>query len=316
MKHSTDIGSLALSLAAFALVTATAFGGDRPIIAAIGYWPPSNEMLRRFSPNPDQNPQGWVGENWEGRGYDVYTFFPEFNPPDCDNCGKGVGDFEVDYQDTSEDFWPIIGALQPVAVLSFGRGYPNTNWEIEMNQYNRDLWGNDYQAPYQPTPCPPDETMPADWLRQSMLPVEEIADAINDAGIGVYSYVDWNGDGGGFVCEFAAYHDVWYQDLHSDPGDPAWCVTAGHIHVGKEIEWDTARQAAEITFRTVIGHVDSILYEPGDVNHDGVVNTADLLALLGAWGDCPEPPDPCPADFDDNGVVNTADLLILLGNWG
>jgi len=55
---------------------------------------------------------------------------------------------------------------------------------------------------------------------------------------------------------------------------------------------------------------------PGDVNGDGVVDTADLLELLAAWGPCPDPPADCPADFDGDGVVGTTDLLILLGNWG
>lgn len=50
---------------------------------------------------------------------------------------------------------------------------------------------------------------------------------------------------------------------------------------------------------------------PGDVNGDGIVNTEDLLLLLGAWG--PNPGH--PADFDGDGVVGTSDLLILLGNW-
>jgi hypothetical protein len=54
----------------------------------------------------------------------------------------------------------------------------------------------------------------------------------------------------------------------------------------------------------------------GDVNGDGVVDVMDLLALLAAWGDCPDPPDPCPADLDGNGAVNTGDLLTLLAHWG
>jgi hypothetical protein len=58
------------------------------------------------------------------------------------------------------------------------------------------------------------------------------------------------------------------------------------------------------------------LTQPEDLNGDGVVDTEDLLLLLAAWGDCPDPPEDCPADFDGNGVVGTADLLALQANWG
>jgi PKD repeat protein len=50
------------------------------------------------------------------------------------------------------------------------------------------------------------------------------------------------------------------------------------------------------------------------VNSDGVVDTADLLALLAAWGDCPHPP--CPWDFNGDGVVDELDLIILLQHGG
>ena len=53
----------------------------------------------------------------------------------------------------------------------------------------------------------------------------------------------------------------------------------------------------------------------GDVNDDGTVNVVDLLALLGAWGECP-PDEFCHADFDYSGAVGAADLLMLLGAWG
>jgi hypothetical protein len=51
---------------------------------------------------------------------------------------------------------------------------------------------------------------------------------------------------------------------------------------------------------------------PGDFNHDGFVNAADLSILLGAWGLC----SGCEADLSQDGVVAGADLAILLANWG
>lgn len=52
---------------------------------------------------------------------------------------------------------------------------------------------------------------------------------------------------------------------------------------------------------------------PADLTGDGVVNGADLAALLGAWGPCS---GSCPADLTGDGVVNGADLAALLGAWG
>jgi glucose/arabinose dehydrogenase len=51
---------------------------------------------------------------------------------------------------------------------------------------------------------------------------------------------------------------------------------------------------------------------PGDVDDSGVVDTADLVSLLAAWGPC----DECPEDADGNGTVDVADLLIVLAAWG
>jgi len=83
-----------------------------------------------------------------------------------------------------------------------------------------------------------------------------------------------------------------------------------------DLAFNEAKKKAVVT-QPVPDGIDVVSYRRlGDVDGDGDVDTADLLALLGAWGDCPEPPEECPADFDGNGQVNTADLLILLGNWG
>jgi hypothetical protein len=236
-------------------------GSPRPAILLTGYWPPTNEMLRRFSPDPVKNPQGWIGSDWEGRGYDVYAFFPEFFPPDCGSCGKGFGDLTVDYQDTVLDWAAITDAIRPVGIITFSRGFNNLSWEIEMNQFNRAAWISDFCSPFGATPSPPDSSVPAGFLRQSKLPVTDIRDAVNAAQLGVTAAICFTGDGGGFLSEFIAYLGVWYQAAHADPADPARCVTAGHVHVGGRISWPTATLAAEITIREVIEQIDS-LYPP------------------------------------------------------
>ena len=236
----------------------TPAGEALPRILLTGYWPPSNEAIRRFSPDPGQNPDGWLGSNWESRGYDVYSYFPEFNPRDCNNCGKGNGDLEVDYQDTSLDFWRIVDDIQPIAIITLSRGYIDHNWELEMNQYNRDTWTGDYVTPFQPTPAPPDDSVPGGHLRNSSLPVQAIVDAVNAANIGVNAYICYSGDGGGFLSEFAAYHGVWSKEDRDSPADPNWCIAGGHIHVGGQINWSTAQHALRISLRETISYVDSI----------------------------------------------------------
>ncbi len=49
----------------------------------------------------------------------------------------------------------------------------------------------------------------------------------------------------------------------------------------------------------------------GDLNGDGVVNGADLAALLNSWGNCSD----CAADLNGDGIVGGADLALLLNAW-
>ncbi|MBL8754329.1 MAG: hypothetical protein JNK15_13590 [Planctomycetes bacterium] len=229
-----------------------------PRIMLTGYWPPSNEAVRQFSTDPLLNPGGWQGGNWENRGYDIHSFFPTFNPPTCTNCGTGQGQLIVDYQNTSQDFWQIANTVQPIAVMTFSRGAVGNSWEVEMNQYNRTSWIDDYVPPLQPTPSPPDNSVPPDFLRPSTLPVQGIVNAVLASGLSVAPAICASGNGGGFLSEFIAYHGVWYQDVHKWPGDPAWCIAGGHIHVGTNISFVIARQAAEVSLRELIAHVDAV----------------------------------------------------------
>jgi probable HAF family extracellular repeat protein len=72
------------------------------------------------------------------------------------------------------------------------------------------------------------------------------------------------------------------------------------------------------TARTVEDHHSkAVLLVPvelllGDLDVNGVVNFADLLVMLGVWGDC----QGCLADLNGDRVVNFADVLALIGNWG
>ncbi len=264
----------------------SALGGRRTILMT-GYWPPSNEAVRPFSANLAQNPAGWIGQNWEGRGYDVYAYFPEFSPPTCTSCGKGTGDFEVDYQDTSADFWAIANALQPIAIITFSRTNASLSWEVEQNNYNHTTWTGDYLAPTQPTPNPPDSSVAGGFLRLSKLPMAEIVSNVTEANLGLNAFICTAVHAGQFVSGFMAYHGVWYQSLHDSPSDPAWCISAGHIHVGSAIPWATARQAAEVTLRTVIHQVDAVR-DPACQNVDlycpTSMNSAGQGALLTTTG--------------------------------
>lgn len=249
-------------------------------IMITGYWPPTNEMVRPFSDNPVQNPDGWIGENWENRGYDIYSFFPEFvNFP---NDPVGSGDFTVDYQDTSADFWRITSLVNPVAIITFSRTDQRANyWELEMINRNWASWVNDYVDPRQPTPSPPDSSIPANTNRPSTLPVQEIRSAVAAANLGLSVRIDNMQGGGRFLSEFIAYHGAWYQSLHADPNDPFYSVAAGHIHVGGGIDVPVARQALDITLRELITHVDTVLGVPEP--SCGICIFAIGMYLLSYW---------------------------------
>ena len=303
-----------------ALSTPAALGTGRPAILLTGYWPPSNEAVRRFSPSATQNPLGWIGSDWEGRGYDVYSYFPEFVPATCTSCGSGSGDLMVDYQDSSNDFWAIANALQPIAIVTFSRTNASQSWELETNTHNHLTWGADYIAPTQPTPAPADASVPAEALRTSQLPMQAIVNDVQAAGLGLNPFICVLNHAGGFVSEFIGYHGLWYQDLHKSPTDPAWCITAGHIHVGSGVTWANARTAAEITVRRVILHVDGVRNANGAAFCAGDGTLADHTTPCPCGNDgaagrgCGHSFDPNGARLDANG--GAAQDLVVLGAGG
>jgi len=282
-----------------------------PNVMLTGYWPPTNEMMRHFSNNPEQNQAGWVGENWEGRGYNVYAFFPEFPY----GLGKGVGDFEVDYQDTSADFWPLVTLLKPIAILSFGRADDDRDWELEGGNYRypTSLYINDYYSPFKPTPGLPFYYEPSYTFRASTLPLAEIIAAVQSSGANVVPY-STQYDDSKFLCSYMGYHSNWYHELHAAAGTPDWNVTSGFIHVGSAMSLADAILALETTLRTVLTYMDGQRKLTGDLNCDGTVdvNDVDPFVLLMADPQLWQRRHPrCLAlngDINNDGVADFGDI--------
>jgi hypothetical protein len=285
--------------------------GTLPRIVITGYWPPTNEMLRRWSANTVQNPQGWIGGNWEGRGYDIYAFFPEFPG----GLGRGEGDFEVDYQDTSADWWSIIPAYSPIAIITFSRANTTNGWELEGGNrtYIASQWSADYLAPTRPTPeLPIMQLEPPLTERYSTLPIPEIIAAVQASGAAVNPFSTVIDDGK-FLSNFIGYHGCWYRVLHGAVGDPAWLICSGHIHVGMNTQLAAAVTATEVTLRTLVAYLDKRRL-PGDMNCDGLRNGDDVqpfvLALLDPAGYAAAHPACVRKNGDFNGdeLVTVSDV--------
>lgn len=238
-------------------------------VVVMGYWPPTNEMLRPWSTNATQNPDGWIGKNWEGTGYDVYAYFPEF-PPDGDPTNDEIGDpgsvgspdfdLQVDYQATSADFWRIVDEKAPVIVITSSRG-GDIGWEIEAAEGGHgdrqspspefDWRSDDHGAQILPTQASVD---PRSWTaistyRQgnrldSQLPLQAIATATTALEVTTVAIDPQTS--GNYLSGFLGLHGLYYNHEHEHN------VAAGHIHVGGAVPTADARRLFEATLRAVL----------------------------------------------------------------
>ncbi len=101
------------------------------------------------------------------------------------------------------------------------------------------------------------------------------------------------------------------DDLFGDLFGESAAASGEHIIIGAF----HPSGADDETGAAYIYALEQLCQMPGDLNNDGLIDGADLILLLGAWGPCDDCRN-CAADLNGDCLVNPSDLLILLGNWG
>ncbi|MEY3143380.1 MAG: hypothetical protein RLY21_1873 [Planctomycetota bacterium] len=101
----------------------------------------------------------------------------------------------------------------------------------------------------------------------------------------------------GNALRFSTIYNFWF-DANVPP-------TAGNATLGL-FKPGAAGSANSIA---IAAQVPTVTTMPGDLNGDGLVNAADLSALLGNWGGSGI------GDINGDGTVGAADLAALLGAW-
>jgi len=265
------LAALAISAAPLTITdmtTPTAHAGFTNNILITGYWPPTNNMVRRFSTNPDQNPAGWQGDNWNNTGFNIHSYFPEFpsppNPPS--QWGAGEGDLTVDYQDTMADWEQIVSDVKPAAIITFSRGRSGSNWELEgrLRMWEADQWISDYQAPFKPSPDMPifDDLTPGTWY-DSYLPLNDITTAVENTGVFAPGNVFTDTSGAGrFLSEFIGLLGTRHHLLNQAPDAQFRSFAAGHIHVGINTPDSVANAATDATLLALTDYLNTVIPAP------------------------------------------------------
>ena len=119
-------------------------------------------------------------------------------------------------------------------------------------------------------------------------------------------YSTYLGTSGNDFADTVTVHEPWDVVIGGLTNSPLFPVTEG---------------AYDTTFNNDPGTNDAFVarfdFCPIDLNDDGVVGIVDFLALLAAWGPCPDPCPPfCFGDIDGDCNVGITDFLALLAAWG
>ena len=81
---------------------------------------------------------------------------------------------------------------------------------------------------------------------RTTLQVERIQKAVQAEVPDLKVWIDDEGDPGNFLCNYLAFLGIQYQVAHSH------CKAAGFIHVGPDVDVQTATKANEAVLRVVI----------------------------------------------------------------
>ncbi|MDP6541214.1 MAG: hypothetical protein QGF07_00380, partial [Phycisphaerales bacterium] len=123
-----------------------------------------------------------------------------------------------------------------------------------------------------------------------------------------------------FECIFAS--NISYEEngggIHNDNSSmpsiesTLFCGNIGRDAIESTLEGHIYPTVADLDYEFVGGNEFHALCSTcqGDINGDGTIDLADLLAIamISVWGDC----DDCLADLDNNGVVDPQDMVILI----
>jgi len=142
-----------------------------------------------------------------------------------------------------------------------------------------------------------DLTMSASGLGSLTIDYRRIGDAGGGGG-GSMTYVDESLSA--YIDPVTSEH-LWVFDMPAG----RWRVNYYSTHQCTSSTEGFEESIADLNFSiTVVSNAD--------VNGNGIVNTEDLLAVIGSWGVCGS----CSEDLDGDGVVGVEDLLLVVGNWG
>ena len=100
-------------------------------------------------------------------------------------------------------------------------------------------------------------------------------------------------------------------DAITEPTVIAW-IYGGILSTGQAIVTSGETFASNYLFKVIVEPAETCI---GDLDHNGIVDGADLAIVLAYWGKVTQPKRAI-ADLNDDGIVNGEDLTILLGDWG